>query len=143
MRPSQLATFMMAWESRRFSVICSPELLEEYEHVLAYPNIAIRISPELLRAFQNQLKRDIELIELPTITPICRDPDDDKVIATAIFGAVDYLITEDSDITEAPEIVKILNDSGITIASTDEIIRLLDTHNSRSYPEIRSGPNEF
>ena len=39
MRPPQLATFVMAWEARRCSVICSSALLEEYYRVLAYPEV--------------------------------------------------------------------------------------------------------
>lgn len=81
MRPPQLATLVMAWESRRFRVVCSPALLHEYELVLAYPDIARLIYPELLRTFRSHLIHDLELVELPHITPICRDPDDDKVIA--------------------------------------------------------------
>jgi len=37
MRPPELATFVMAWQARRFTVITSAELLEEYELVLNYP----------------------------------------------------------------------------------------------------------
>ena len=54
-RPPELATFVMAWEVRRFSLVCSPSLLEEYERVLAYPDIASLIYPELLRAFRSHL----------------------------------------------------------------------------------------
>lgn len=40
MRPPELATFMMAWESARFTVVASPAMIDEYLHVLAYPEIA-------------------------------------------------------------------------------------------------------
>jgi predicted nucleic acid-binding protein len=53
MRPPELATFVMAWESRRFTILCSAELLAEYRLVLNYPEIALLIYPELLRAFQS------------------------------------------------------------------------------------------
>jgi|GEM_PF-4512453 len=35
MRPPPLATFVMAWESRRFTVVGSSQLLDEYLAVLA------------------------------------------------------------------------------------------------------------
>ena len=68
-RPPQLATFIMAWESRRFSVICSPALLHEYELVLAYSDIAQLIYPELLRAFHSHLRHDLELVDLTRKRP--------------------------------------------------------------------------
>ncbi len=30
MRPANLATFIMAWQSKRFTIIAAPELLDEY-----------------------------------------------------------------------------------------------------------------
>jgi putative PIN family toxin of toxin-antitoxin system len=101
-RPPGLATFVMAWESRRFDVICSPELLNEYNYVLDYPEIAQLIYPELLRAFRSHLQHDMEMIALPEVPRICRDPDDDKVVATAIYGMVDYLLTDDADLKSSP-----------------------------------------
>ncbi len=125
MRPPDLATFMMAWESKRFNVVCSTELLQEYLLVLNYSGIAKLIYPELLRAFQSHLIHDFEMIDLPEIPQFCRDPDDDKVIATAIFGMVDYLLTEDKDL-RTPAMINILNEAGITIATMDELIKILD-----------------
>jgi uncharacterized protein len=124
MRPPELATFVMAWEARRFSVICSFVLLEEYERVLRYPDVAALIYPELLRAFRSHLIHDIEIVDPITIHPICRDPDDDKVIATAIAGKVDYLVTEDNDLLAA-EVAEILRAANVTTLSVDELIKLL------------------
>jgi putative PIN family toxin of toxin-antitoxin system len=124
-RPPALATFVMAWEARRFTVVCSPALLEEYELVLAYPDVAKLIYPELLRAFRSHLIHDIELVDVPEVAQICRDPDDDKVIATAIYGMVDYLVTADSDLVEAL-VVSALNSAGIAVISMDELIKLLE-----------------
>lgn len=124
-RPPELATFIMAWEARRFNVICSPSLLEEYERVLAYPDIASLIYPELLRAFRSHLIHDIEVVDAPEMLQICRDPGDDKVIATALYGVVDCLVTEDDDLREAA-VVRALNDAGVTVVSMGDLIKLLD-----------------
>ena len=123
MRPPQLATFVMAWEARRFVVVCSQLLLDEYERVLAYPDVAHLIFPELLRAFRSHLVHDIEQVDVPEVMPICRDPDDDKVIATAIFGMVDYLVTADNDL-RTPAIVETLRKADIAVVSLDEFVRL-------------------
>jgi hypothetical protein len=60
MRPPELATFVMAWEARRFIVVGSRPLLDEYERVLAHPDVSGLIYPELLRAFRSHLIHDIE-----------------------------------------------------------------------------------
>jgi putative PIN family toxin of toxin-antitoxin system len=124
MRPPQLATFVMAWEARRFVVVGSSILLEEYERVLSYPEVVRLIYPELLRAFRTHLIHDIELVYVPEIAPICRDPDDDKVIATAVFGLVEYLLTEDNDL-RTPAVIAALRNADITVISMNELIRLV------------------
>lgn len=126
LRPPELATFVMAWESARFTVIASPALIAEYLHVLAYPEIAELIYPELLRAFQSHLLQDIELVEPPEVPRVCRDPDDDKVVAAAIYGLADFILTVDQDLM-APEIAVVLEQMGISITTGATLIQLLDS----------------
>ena len=125
MRPPELATFLMAWEARRFSVICSPALLDEYERVLAHPDVAKLIFPELLRTFRSHLLYDIEIVNVPDLAPIARDPDDDKLIAAAIFGLADFLVTEDQDL-QAPAVVETLRSAGVGVIATTDLIKMLD-----------------
>lgn len=120
-RPPELATFVMAWASARFTVVCSDELLDEYEQVLSRAYIHKLIYPESLRAFRNYLIDAIDLIELSAFPAVCRDPDDDKVIATAIQGQADYLLTADEDIL-APVVRRLLGQAGIQTATIDEFI---------------------
>ncbi|MEZ4659928.1 MAG: putative toxin-antitoxin system toxin component, PIN family [Caldilineaceae bacterium] len=124
MRPPELATFIMAWQAQRFKVVCSEHLLEEYELTLEYPKIAKLIYPELRRLFLTQLSQEMELVILPQIAPVCRDPDDDKVIATAVFGRADYLATTDEDLRTAP-VERLLNENGITLTTIDELLAMI------------------
>jgi len=125
MRPPELATFVMAWEARRFIILCSAELLTEYQLVLNYPEIASLIYPELLRAFQSHLIHDLEIVDLPQIPALCRDPDDDKVIATALYGRADFLLTEDQDL-QTNTLIELFKQVGLEIATIDHFIMLLD-----------------
>lgn len=124
-RPPQLATLMMAWESARFTVVASPAMLDEYLHVLAYPDVAKLIYPELLRTLQSHLLHDIELVEPPEVPQLCRDPDDDKVLAAAIYGLADYILTVDQDLLTKDLVAK-FQQLGIEIVSSDDLILLLD-----------------
>ena len=123
-RPPQLATFVMAWEARRFDVVCSEPLLDEYQRVLNYPEVADLVYPELLRAFRSHLIHDLDMVVLLDIQPICRDPDDDKVIATAITGKVEYLVTADGDLL-TPEVISALGIANVAVISMDELIKQL------------------
>ena len=97
--------------------------------MLAYPDIASLIYPELLRAFQSHLLHDIELVEPPETPRICRDPDDDKVIAAAIYGLADFILTVDKDLV-APEVAAILKQMGTAITTGTSLIHKLDTSTS-------------
>ena len=125
MRPPELATFVMAWESRRFTVLCSTELLIEYQLVLNYPQVASLIYPELLRAFQSHLIHDLEIIDLLQIPTLSRDPDDDKVIATALYGRANFLLTEDRDL-QSDTLVELFKQVGIEVSTVENFIRMLD-----------------
>lgn len=101
-------------------------MLEEYRHVLAYPEVAALIYPELLRAFTSHLLDDIELIEPPEVPRLCRDPDDDKVVAAAIYGLADFILTVDKDLM-TPEMAVTLQEMGIAVTSGVDLLRILDS----------------
>ena len=125
MRPTELATFIMAWQSERFEVIASPELMAEHEYVLAYPEISSAISPESLRAFHSHLFHNIIEVEISSDIKICRDPDDDKVIATAVAEAVDFLLTQDEDLLTSDVLIFLLS-YNVRVSTVDKLLTRLD-----------------
>jgi len=48
------------------------------------------------------------------------------VIATALWGAVDYLVTADGDLTTYA-IVQMLHEEGIELCTTNDLLGLLDS----------------
>ena len=128
MRPTELATFIMAWQSARFDVIASTELLSEYEYVLAYPDILSAISPESLRAFHSHLVHNITKVVISSDIKICHDPDDDKVIATAVAGEVDFLITQDEDLLTF-DVLTFLLSHNVRVSTVDKLLIRLDNQN--------------
>ena len=124
MRPASLATFVMAWAAKRFSVVCSQDLLDEYLYVLTYPKIAGELESESVRAFRDYLIEDIELVTVPDIGGVCRDPEDDKVVAVAASGGIDYLVTDDNDL-RATEVTELLRQSGVEVISSDILLRII------------------
>jgi putative PIN family toxin of toxin-antitoxin system len=74
-------------------------LLEELNRVLCYPKLHRRYTKDARTRFVALIVALSELIELPESVPrICRDPDDDWVIACAAIGKADVIVSGDRDL---------------------------------------------
>ena len=74
---------------------CSPALLEEFAEKLRH-NLGFHPSTVPLFVAYRQHVNLVEAQPLPA--PVCRDPDDDLVLATALVGQADVIITGDKDL---------------------------------------------
>jgi uncharacterized protein len=84
-----------------FVVFLSEEILTETEHTLSYPRIRARYTytDEDVTDFLDRLRLAADLItDLPGLTGIVRDPNDDMIIATARRANTAYIVTRDDDL---------------------------------------------
>jgi putative PIN family toxin of toxin-antitoxin system len=107
-----------------FVLVTAPELLEELERVLRYAKLQRYYTDSERTRFVALLMSLGEVVELPDSIPrICRDPDDDRVIACAVAGKADVIVTGDHDllvlegvgrilIQSATQFIEILQQSG-------------------------------
>lgn len=58
-------------------------------------------------------------MEVAEISPICRDPEDDKFLATAVLGEADYVVSEDRDLLDLRE------QQGIKIVDVATFLKVL------------------
>jgi uncharacterized protein len=83
------------------SLVSSPALLAELADVIArakFDAILVRSSTSRERALE-QVRQLAEVIEPPPLPkPVCRDPDDDPVLALAIAAKVELIVSGDDDL---------------------------------------------
>ena len=79
----------------RFLLVTGVELLDELEDVLRNRVGFDRSAARLVRA---ELEIVADLAEPHAVPPVSRDQDDDVVLATAVAGAVDAIVTGDKDL---------------------------------------------
>ncbi len=87
-----------AWRAGRFLVLISQPLLNELEEVSRRPRLSRAINPEQARTLLDQLHWDGEWVEATAIPPRCRDPKDNPILATAISGRADAIVSGDGDL---------------------------------------------
>lgn len=86
----------------RFTIVSCRPILDELEYVLTRNTTTQErygYTSEMAVAYRTLMERQVVLVEpkLP-FSRVSRDPDDDMIIATAIAGNADYVVTGDDDL---------------------------------------------
>jgi putative PIN family toxin of toxin-antitoxin system len=83
-----------AWRAAKFEVITSTVQLDELRRASRYPKFQAVLQPHKVGAMVNNLQRATVLDSLPTGIEAA-DPNDAFLLAMAIAGKADYLVTGD------------------------------------------------
>jgi putative PIN family toxin of toxin-antitoxin system len=104
--------------------ISSPALLAELAEVLARPQfetILARSNTSCERSLA-EVRELTEVIEPPPLAePVCRDPDDDAVLALGVAAHVDVIVSGDRDLLDLKSF------QGIDILTPAEALRRVET----------------
>lgn len=87
------------WLMDEIRMVTSPELVAELEGVVERDALRRFIHPQESRALLNAIRWKAEC--LPALGPVpayTRDPKDDKFVACALAGKVEFLISVDNDL---------------------------------------------
>jgi putative PIN family toxin of toxin-antitoxin system len=83
------------WREGRYTLVTSDWQIEELRRVSRYDKLQHLLVPAAVGVLVNGLRRRAEVVgPLPTLD-LSRDPDDNFVLATAVAGRADYLVTGD------------------------------------------------
>ena len=83
-----------AWRSARFEVVTSRMQLDEIRRASRYPKLQAILQPAKVGVMINNLQRAVVLESL-RIKIEADDPDDSFLLAMAVAGNADYLVTGD------------------------------------------------
>ena len=83
----------------RIELVMSPALLKEIADVLSRPRIRKRLSAEDAQLFLADVVAQVVMMADPVDPPmVCRDPDDDYLVALAMLAGAEVLVSGDDDL---------------------------------------------
>ena len=115
------AAFLSAFRSKQFILASSPPINEEIIEVLNRPHIRERygLGDRIFDVSFILWELAEVVIDFPEVK-VCRDPDDDKFLATAVAGGADYLVTGD-----VADLLRLHRYKDVTIVSPREFVSVL------------------
>jgi putative PIN family toxin of toxin-antitoxin system len=112
-----------AWQAHKFTLVVSQPLITELNDVWQRPRLRKRIDAQDAEYLLEQLYFRGEMVEPTTIPPRCRDPKDHPVLATAIDGQVDAIVTGDDDLRADEELRAAMKQYGIELWGIDGLLK--------------------
>ena len=88
------AAIYIAWRTGKFDIVTSHHQLDEIRRASRYPKFKAILQPSQVGTMINHLQHTIILENLPQVAEV-KDPHDEFLVAMAIAGKADYLITGD------------------------------------------------
>ena len=121
-----------ALERGDFTLVTSRPMLEELAEVLARPRIADKygITAEDIADLVALLVEKADVVEVSGSVRLCRDPDDDMVLETALNGKAEVLISRDEDLSRALDLVAVLEERGIRVLTVRHFLAELESSRS-------------
>jgi uncharacterized protein len=94
------------WHANAFKLLISTLLIAEYERVLQYPHVRSRIKlteGEFARSIAIVRKQGLLVEPNADLRVVADDPDDDIIVATALAGNADFIVSGDRHLLEIGE----------------------------------------
>jgi uncharacterized protein len=104
-----------AWRAGKFLVIISQPLLDELQEVSQRPRLRRGIDLVQVKALVEQLRWRGLWVEATAVPPRCRDPKDHPVLATALSGQADAIVSGDGDLRADDELRRQMLELGVKI----------------------------
>ncbi len=122
------ARFVDEWRESKFEIVVSEQQVLELYEVFSRPKFLFkyRIDRQEIDDIVSSIALRAERVTLKGATKLCRDPDDDIIIETAIRGRAKYLVTGDKDITNDKTVLSFLSRHGVSVISLSRFLAIID-----------------
>jgi len=121
-----------AWQAGKFIVLISQPLIAELEAVVQRPRLKKSIDSAQARALVEQLRWRGQWVEATVVPPRCRDPKDHPVLATAISGQADAIVSGDGDLRADDELRREMLSYGVKIWGVSALLAELREETERA-----------
>lgn len=121
--PAQL---IQAGKAGDFTIVSSLPLLHELREVLLRPRIRkIRQLTDVdIAHFIEAVVEVVRLVPVTGALRLCRDPNDDVILETAIVGKATHVVSRDEDMTRDLDLIGTLRQQGIEVVTVQHFINL-------------------
>ncbi len=116
-----------AFNDNKFQLIMSQPLFDEFHEVWNRPRLIKHIQQNQGVRLEQQLKNRSTWIEIKTIPPNCRDPKDLPVLATAIDGEANIIVSGDDDLRADEDLRKAMELYSIQLLGVNSFLKSLET----------------
>jgi uncharacterized protein len=115
-------------EAGRFALVTSEPLLSELSKVLSRPRIIRRfgVHPTDTAALLSLIRERAEIVTITRTVALCRDPDDDIVLETAMVGHADTVVTRDDDLKGDSGLLEALVAHGIEVLTVRRFLEAIE-----------------
>jgi putative PIN family toxin of toxin-antitoxin system len=110
---------IQGWLDGRFELVTSQAQLDELLRALGYERLCDRISPEQARDFLENIETAAIVVSSMPEVGFSSDPDDNIILATAIAGSADLIVSGDK-----PGMLALSEVEGIKIVTPRRVKRL-------------------
>jgi|SRR5205823_8833595 len=87
---------IQAWRENKYSLVLSEAILTELSRTLSQPYFSARLTAAQIEATVTLFHSEAIIVPLlATVAGVATHPEDDLILATALSGRVDYLVTRD------------------------------------------------
>lgn len=114
-----------AWRAGKFQLVVSDVLVNELDSVWQRPRLRKYINEQDALDLLEQIRYRAITTELITIPPNCRDPKDQPVLATAIDGQAEAIVTGDDDLRADETLRKAMAALGVQLWGVETFLEQL------------------
>src|SRR5438270_4990525 len=112
---------LQAWRENKYSLVLSEVILTELSRTLSETYFSARLTAAQIEGTLNLFHSEATIVpRLVTVAGVATHPEDDLILATALSGRVDYLVTRDEKLNK-----KVQEYKGVVIVSPPVFLQRL------------------